>query len=402
MLDTLVRRERRTLWAVLSVVIVAAIVGCLLAASASRRTLTREAQAEAKLTAQTTLAPLLTEVDLQAPVVGERAHELGAEIERRIISEGPITAVRLYSESGRILYDADGSVVTVKPSFLKDLMYTVANGTTVAEVRGNVLETYVPVWVTPDRTVAVAEMSQPYGPIVKQSELPWYPFAAVLGLLLAGTITLLVKSLRAPRRSRATIEIKAQPGFRSIDQARRQAEQRAKAAEAALKELQGQHRTKLEEFKAVEARAKMSESESIRLDEEIRALHGQLQDTAQRLRQAELENDALRQRLALRQMELERFTAQGLRPLEPSPEIERLRHRLEIAERRATEMEAEVDRIEAELDYTSNRFHMVKLTEALREYENDEVGEDGAALAEHPKVFFNVRPSRANGEGGSR
>jgi hypothetical protein len=60
-------------------------------------------------------------------------------------------------------------------------------------------------------------------------------------------------------------------------------------------------------------------------------------------------------------------------------------------------METEVERIEAELDYTANRFHMAKLTEALREFDNDEV--DGDDMLEHPKVIFGTRqrvaPERA-------
>jgi hypothetical protein len=307
--------------------------------------------------------------------------------------------VRLYSETGRILYDADPSVVTVKPTFLQDLMYTVANGTTVGEVRQGMLQTYVPVWVTPGGTVVVAEMSQPYGPIAAAGDRPWYLFAAVLGLLLLGTAALLVRSIRATAHAPSMIRIESQPGFRSLEQARQQAEQRAKAADAALKELQVQFRTKLNELKAAEARAKMSENESIRLDEEMQALREQLRETSERLHTAEIENDALRERLALRQVELERFKTQAPQLVDNSPEIDQLRRRLETAERRATEMEAEVDRIEAELDYTSNKYHMVKLTEALREFDNDEVGEDEADLAEHPKVLFNVRPSSQHGQG---
>ena len=36
------------------------------------------------------------------------------------------------------------------------------------------------------------------------------------------------------------------------------------------------------------------------------------------------------------------------------------------------ELENEVDRVQSELDHAADRFHMAKLTEALREFDNDE------------------------------
>jgi hypothetical protein len=44
---------------------------------------------------------------------------------------------------------------------------------------------------------------------------------------------------------------------------------------------------------------------------------------------------------------------------------------------------------------------MVKLSEALREFDNDEATED-EDLFEHPKVIFTPRPTRATTRGNGR
>ena len=67
-------------------------------------------------------------------------------------------------------------------------------------------------------------------------------------------------------------------------------------------------------------------------------------------------------------------------------EMDELRSRIDTAERRAAEMEHEVERLESELDYTQSRFHLTKLTEALRELDNDVVIEEDDDLYDHPRV----------------
>src|SRR5512141_1276653 len=103
MFGNLVRRGRRALWGSLSLIIVIAIGGTLFAAAASRAKLTQQAETDAKLAAQTQLAPLLQPRDLMGPIAGERAKTLQAAIETEIVDPGPVASVRLYSELGRVL-----------------------------------------------------------------------------------------------------------------------------------------------------------------------------------------------------------------------------------------------------------------------------------------------------------
>ena len=404
MFGNLVRRERRALWGSLSLIIVIAIGGTFYAAAASRAKLTQQAETEARLAAQTQLAPMLQPRDLMGTITGERAETLGAAIESEITASSPIGSVRIYSELGRILYDANPEVVTVKPTYLHELVYEVANGDTASKVRGDLLHTYVPIWTAPGGTVVVAEMSQPYGPISAEATGTWYRLALLLGLALIATATLFVLSVQATSRVPSIAAVQTHPAFVAAEDARAKAEQRATATEVALKDLQAQFRRTLDELKAMEAKVKMNENDTTHSGDDLQAVRNQLRETAERLHKAELDNNALRERLALRQGELDdhKSRVMALEQRTPSVEIEELRRRVDVAERRATEMETEVDRIQAELDYTADRFHMVKLTEALREFDNDEPLDSEDDIYEHPKVIFTAQQSRTTVRGNGR
>jgi hypothetical protein len=402
MLGTLVRRERRPLWSSLILIIAIAIGGTLFAATTARTELTQQAETEAKLAAQTQLAPLLMPRDLMGPITGERAKELESLAKSEVLSPGPVTSIRLYSEMGRILYDVDPAVVTVKPTYVRDLVFHVANGRTQSEVRDGLLQTYVPIWLSPGGAVVVAEMSQPFDPIAAEARAPWTHLALALGIALAAMIALFALSLRETSTAPTMAMVQLHPAFRAAEDAREQAEQRATATEVAFKDLQAQFRTTLDQLTAAEAAVSERESQTTHSEDELGALRTQVRDTAERLHKAGIDNNALRERMALRQHELDDYKARLMASEErrPSDEIAELRRRVDVAERRATEMATEVERIEAELDSTSNRFHMVKLSEALREFENDDLVAEGDDddLYEHPKVIFSARPMTAPGK----
>lgn len=389
------RRERRAVWGSLTLIIVIAIGGTLAAAASSRTRLTERAATDARLAAQTQLAPLLTARDLEGPITGERARELSEAIRAEIIATGPIEKIRLYSKLGRILYDADPQVVTVRPSFVRDLIYRVATGRAESIVREGHLLTYVPLWTSPGGTVVVAEMSQPYGPIEAEATGVWHRIALGLGAALLATAALFVRAIRTRDRAISLVEVRAHPEFVAAEDARARAEQRAAAAEAALTDVRRQLRAALDEISTMERAMEMLDQDD--RSEEVRSLRDQLRDTAERLHAVERDNAALRERLALRQRELDEHRARllQLETRTPSAEVEELRRSLEAAERRATELESEVERLEAELDATAGSLHLAKLSEALREIDNDEtLVELDEGAAEGPTVVFAVdRPT---------
>ena len=417
MIGSLVRRERRPLWATLTFILAVAIGFSVYAAAGSRARLTADAEGEARLVAQTRLAPMLQPRDLEEPIQGDRASELGKSIQDTITSVGPIQDLTIYAPTGRVLYDADPNLVGTRPSSLTDFLFEVANTTTRSTVVGGELQTFVPIWLKPGGTVVVAELSQPFAPITSQANLPWYRLEVALGALVLVTLTLFGLTLRigayrpgmsrgadeAPRK-RARDQQVAGPdspmyqhaGFRQLEEERRDAARRADAAEANFRGLQQQFKSTLTEVKTSEAKLETKENEMATLGAELQALRDQPRDTAGRLHKAELDNNAMRERLALRNTELEQVKGQLTSMGGRDGESHELRKRLDAAERRAAEMEREVERIERELDYTSSRFHMTKLSEALRELDNGVVieGEDEEDY-DHPRVIIGDEAGKA-------
>jgi hypothetical protein len=400
------------MWVALATLLFVGIVVSMFLGARSRSNAVTQATKDAELTAQTELAPLLLPRDLMAPIVGDRAEELTAAIDDKIMKTTEVGRVRIYSSLGRVLYSADPKMVGTRPSFLRDLTFQVVNGDAQTKVHSGLLQTYVPIWLTPEGTVVVAEMSQAYGPIVSQATRTWNAFAFVCGVLLLGAIGMIVITTRArpsvrevevftaaeitsrPKQRAVAVDmpIYEHPGFRAIEEQRQSAEARARVADENYQGVRQQLKATLAQMKDLEGRLAMQESATTTNDGEMQALRDQLRETSERLHKAELDNNQLRERMALRQRELEqaRHDIQTIRA--DASEAEELKQRLMAAERRAAELSRETERLENELDFTKSKFHMTKLSEALREFDQDEdveIDMDEDDLFEHPVIIRN-------------
>ena len=443
MVGSLTRRQRRPAWGWLTLLLLFALSASLFLATRSKAEAIAAASTEARLAAQTELATLLESRDLLAPVVGARALELGASIEGQITSVSAIDEIRIYSSLGRILYADDPEIVGTRPSYLRDLTFAVASGESETQVRGGVLQTLVPIWLTPGGTVVVAEMSQPVGPVVSPATATWYWTALGCGLLLIGALVMFVLSIQAkptsmqvqvfpagpsqhgavhrgpthpqgPTHSTAPQQPEQQSDTHEIERSRRVADERAEAAEQNLRGIQKQLKEALARNTALEARLIAAESTSHTSDSASASLREQLRQTTERLNATEIDTKAMRERFSLSQLELEqaqaqlasmRTTSDGIEELRKrletaegrADELEELRARLETAERRADEMANEMTRMEADLDYAAGQFHMTKLSEALRDIEHDSIDDDGTDDSlEHPVII------RGNGGAGRK
>ena len=385
MLQALGRRERRPLWVTSAIILAVGLGLAVWAAIEARGEAIREAGIDSELTAQAELALLLQPRDLIAPVVGERHAALGAAIEHSITATGPIDEVRIYSSLGRILYANNTSYVGARPSYLRDVTFAVAGGDPQYLIRNDLLQTYVPIWLNPDGKVAVAELSQSYGPIEAKST-GWYLVALVAGGLMLACLAMVIVSGGAgttqpvpqplyhpafPRR-RPTVDspIYQHSRFRVIEEQRQDVQRRAEAAEENFRSVQEHLKETLAQMKQLEGRLAMNETESNSSDGELQALRDQLRETSERLHRAEIDNNALRERMTLRQQELDE-ARQYLPTAGANTDSAELKARLQEAEMRTAEMEHEIERLESELDYTNSQFHMTKLSEALREFDND-------------------------------
>jgi hypothetical protein len=418
MVGSLARRQRRSLWATLTFIVAVGIGLSLYAATTTRAQVTTDAEREARLIAQTRLAPMLQPKDLEAPIEGDRAATLDRAIKDSITGVGPIDGVTIYSSLGRILYDTDRSLINTRPAYLTDFLFSVANTSTQSQIRGEELQTYVPVWLNPGGTTVVVAMSQPFGALASGADAPWYRLAIGLGVLCLAMATLFGLTLRdrAPEPvpvptvytgTNTTPREKAQKGtaapgaplyqqagFQELEEQRQVAMNRAEAAEGNYRGLQQQFKLTLEELKRTEARlAKMDERTST-TDGNLQALRDQLRDTSERLHKAEIDNNAMRERLALRNTQLEEINGKLLAMRKSDAELNELRTRVATAERRAAEMEHEVERIETELDDTASRFHLTKLSEALREMDNEVIVEEDDELYIHPRLIIGQSAER--------
>ena len=390
MLGSLARRHRRPLWGWLAFLLVVAIAVSMFNASRAKDGAIADAAIDAKLTAQTELATLLEPNDLEAPIFHERATELTGLIDAQITSVSRIDEVRIFSAIGRILYADDPSIVGTRPSYLRELTFEVANGEAQTHVRGTMLQTFVPIWISPDGTVAVAEMSQALAPITSAASARWITIALICGVLLLGAIVMIVvTSLAQPSQpSNMPVQVYAtasvpsgassgatpaavatdaplnqQPGFREIDELRRTAETRARTSEQDLRNVRVQLKDALAQVALLEEELTVQGTGQ----QECEGLRDRFRETSERLNLIEMENTALRERLHLREQELEEARVR-LQSSQSAPAgMNELRQRLEGAEERASEMAREMKRIETELDDTTTRLHMSKLTEALRE-----------------------------------
>jgi hypothetical protein len=418
MVGSLARRQRRSLWATLTFILAVGIGISLYAATTTRAQVTTDAEREARLIAQTRLAPMLQPKDLEAPIEGDRAATLGTAIKDSITGIGPIDGVTIYSSLGRVLYDTDRSLINTRPAYLTDFLFSVANTSTESQIRGGELETYVPVWLNPGGTIVVVAMSQPFGAIASGADAPWYRLAIGLGVLCLAMATLFGLTLRdrkpepvpeptvytgtntTPREKAQKIAaapgapLYQQAGFQELEEQRQVAMNRAEAAEGNYRGLQQQFKLTLEELKRAEARlAKMDERTST-TDGDLQALRDQLRDTSERLHKAEIDNRAMRERLALRNTQLEEINGKLLAMRRSDAELNELRTRVATAERRAAEMEHEVERIETELDVTASQFHLTKLSEALREMDNEVIVEEDDELYIHTRLIIGQSAER--------
>jgi hypothetical protein len=301
----------RPIWGWLAFVLVIALSTSLLLADEAREDALRRNAAAAEHVAQTELFRLLEPSDLAAPVHGDRAEELGGDIDERIFGTTPIDRVRVYSALGRILYAEDTGIVGTRATYLRDLMLEIANGeTAVSQIHRGSLQTLVPIRLTPGGPVGVAELSQPFGPIASKATAGWHLVALACGALLLGAVGMVVvTSLATPRVALPrTYVVARRPGRPSpSSNAWPAARPRAPGAPAPSPQQRKELDDALARIEELERRVGASGER----DAELRALRAKLRVMTEQLDRAEIDADTLRDRLALTQRALEEEIQHG-------------------------------------------------------------------------------------------
>ena len=314
MLGSLASRRMRPIWGWFAFVLVIALSTSLLLADGAREEALRRNAAAAEHVAQAELARLLEPSDLAAPVHGDRADELGRDIDDRILSTTPIDRVRMYSALGRILYAEDAGIVGTRATYLRNLMFEIANGeTAVSQIHSGSLQTLVPIWLSPGGPVGVAELSQPFGPIASKATARWYLVALVCGALLLGAAGMLVvTSLATPRVALPRTYVGARrPGQPSPTPNVRPAAHPRAAGSPAITAPSPEQRKELDDALARITDLERRMGATGEREAELRALRTRLRETTDQLDRAEIDADTLRDRLALTQRALEEEIQHG-------------------------------------------------------------------------------------------
>lgn len=311
LLGFLATRRMRPIWGWFAFVLLIALSTSLLLAGEARQDALRLNAAAAEYVAQTELSVLLEPSDLVAPIHGDRAAELGRDIDARIISTTPIERVRIYSSLGRILYAADRGIVGTRPTYLRNLMFEIANGeAVVTQIHSGSLQTLVPIWLSPGGPVVVAELSQTFGPIASEATAGWYLVALACGALLLGAAGMIVAtSLAAPRVAvPRTIIAPRRAAQHGSGAASVWASPGAPSGGAATAPSPAQRR-ELDDAITRIAELERRMGRSGERDAELQTLRDRLRETTGQLDRAELDATALRERLAFTQRALEEATA---------------------------------------------------------------------------------------------
>jgi len=348
---------------------------------------------------QTGLVPVLSANDLTTDLSPARVHQLRAGIDAGLISTGAFDEVRIYTPDGRDLVSSDPG--STAPSDATTIVAAVAAGAARGRTTGDRFEAFVPISSAAGETAAVVELVRPATDIAGAGGT-WTLIAIVAGALALCASAMVAVTGRAapaapssssrptyrpaiPRRAAAsasspeaaTVWNAAVDAFGVMEKKAREkelaeAEDRAQQAEAGFRTVQEQLRHTLAQISDLEGRLSMQEEARVGASAEVTTLREELRDTAERLHKAELDNDALRERLALRQLDLQEERRRVADATPSVEELDDLRLRLETAEQAAAALARELERTELELEHANSRFHMTKLTEALQSFEGDD------------------------------
>jgi hypothetical protein len=399
MVGTLVGKERRPIWVALAIGFGVVVATSMWLGGRARSDALERGTTDASHAVQTELVPVLSANDLTTDLSPARVHQLRAGIDAGLISTGAFDEVRIYRPDGSSLVASDPG--STGPADAATIVTDVAAGAARSRTTGDRFEAFVPISSAPGETAAVVELSRPATDIAAAGR-SWSLVAIVAGALALFALAMVAVTGRAapaartsskaptyrpaiPRRAAtqasspeaATVWNAAVDAFGVMERKAREkeladAEDRAQQAEEGFRTVQEQLRHTLAQISDLEGRLGMEEQARVGASAEVTGLREELRDTANRLHKAELDNDALRERLALRQLDLQEERRRATEATPSAEEVEDLRLRLETAEQAAAALARELERTELELEHANSRFHMTKLTEALRSFEGDD------------------------------
>jgi chromosome segregation ATPase len=356
-------RIARILLGILGGLLIVGIIGSVYMGVRAKRTAQDMVVTQAQAIADSSLSLLFQPSDLTAPVSAARADELSTEIKSVVTDPSDFDSVTMYSPEGTVLYSTDpGRIGNELPGEKDQIKEALKDDPQVSTYQGTVSILLPFQFRSGVGAPAAVELTRSDAPIAS-ADNPWntnamflFGMLIVLGLAVFGVARLLqVAQAQAaaadlPRATAAPAPPVArpmpQPGLREEGEARRKAEDRARAAEERLALLQDQYRKSLEELQNYRdiAREPRGPSET---DLEERAL---IAEGSAR----ELEERALHAEGTVKDLELKVQTLDGERAKLSEQLRDALRVPVDADAGRVAALEAEAVDLRAELDVAKN------------------------------------------------
>ena len=363
-------RIARSLLAALGALLVLGIIGSLLMGVHARHSARDQIVHQAQTIADSSLTLAFTPADLTGPASAERASQLTAQIQAIVIDPSDFDSVTLYSPEGTILYSTATSRIGTQLPGEKDSIKEALRGVPLTSEFDGTLSVKLPLrFRSGVGGPAVVELTHPDAPIASAAG-PWrtnalflFALLVLLAVAVFGVARLLAvvsdtgdgrvetRPVVVPRPVRAT---GPHPGLREEGEARRRAEERARAAEERLVLLQDQYRKTLEElrsFQQLTNETKPSAGDA-RIEERALRAEGQVQELELQLRTLTKE----RERLAT---QLQETIQEAMRVVDDDEQDLRLRE----AELEAIGLNAELAVTKEQLDTTRRELATLRATE---------------------------------------
>src|SRR5438093_12429293 len=115
------------------------------------------------------LSAVLSNKELSKPVGGRRYGKVAERIRKSVTIGGPVVSVTIWSSDGRILFDANKSLVGTSPPEMAPVIPAMTTSSGGLRVQDDTLETFVPISRRPSGPAAVAQLEHPLPPVLDQA-----------------------------------------------------------------------------------------------------------------------------------------------------------------------------------------------------------------------------------------
>jgi len=203
MLGSAARRERRPIFAIASLVFVLGFAVSTTLVNGEQSS-ARDAVINQGYDQAQAVAAGFTAKDLARPITGPTYERLAATTWKSVSSSGTVTAVRVWSTGGKILFSLNKSRVGASEPEMKPILARASDGSDWYRVLDETIHTFTPVSMSADGPVYVVEIDQPMAAVDARVGDFWKQLRFGFGLALIVSLVLLVLTFFTPAAVRPT------------------------------------------------------------------------------------------------------------------------------------------------------------------------------------------------------